>query len=148
MKIFKKKTVQTSNEYYEAYKAELSGRVEKSKFFSLNNFLKLEILVVAAGFFIMSQNDLSLEFKNMYVAGNDILPISMQTENLDSDLVVKLAEVPLEKITIREDIATNKLDEKTYVENEDIKLLIQLLEYEMQEKQESVLANRIVLSQK
>ena len=148
MKIFKQKKTETSNDYYEAYKAELGGRVEKNKFFSFANILKLEIIVIAFGLFIMNQNDLSLELKKMYVAGNNVLPVSMQTESLDSDLVVQLEDVSLEKITIREDISTNKLEKETYVENADIKLLLQLLEYEMQEKQESVVANRIVLSQK
>ena len=148
MKIFKQKKTETSNDYYEAYKAELGGTVEKNKFFSFSNILKLEIIVIAFGLFIMNQNDLSLELKKMYVAENNVLPVSMQTESLDSDLVVQLEDVSLEKITIREDISTNKLEKETYVENADIKLLIQLLEYEMQEKQESVVANRIVLSQK
>jgi hypothetical protein len=151
MKIFKRKTIETSNDYYEAYKAELSGKVEKNKFFSFSNIFKLEILVVALGLFIMNQNNLSLELKEIYVAGNDILPVSMQYESLDSSLVVGREDRSLEKLKIREDndILTAKiLDEELYVENVDIKLLIELLKFEMKEKRESVSANRIVISQK
>lgn len=155
MKIFKKKTAQTSNDYYEAYKAELSGnsKVEKNRFFSLSKVFKLEVFVLALGLFIMNQNDLSLELKKMYVAGNDILPVSMQSTSLDNDLVVELEDTYVEAINIREDNENDMLTEKvldaeTYVENEDIKLLIELLQTEMQEKRESDSANRIVISQK
>jgi hypothetical protein len=155
MKIFKKKKVQTSNDYYEAYKAELSGnsKVEQNRFFSLNKVLKLELLVVALGLFIMNQNNFSLELKKMYVAGNDILPVSMQSASLDRDLIVEKEDIYLEKIKIREDdqndILTKKvLDAELYVESSDIKLLIELLKSEMREKRESASANRIIISQK
>ena len=156
MKIFKKKTAQTSNEYYEAYKAELSGKVETKSFFSLNNILKLEILVVAIGFVMMNQNNLTIELKKMYVAENDVLPVSMQYASLESDLIVELEDTPLKEINIREAdnndmIRTNILDiaeEEAYVENGDIKVLIELLKAEMSNKKASTTANRIIISQK
>jgi len=153
MKIFKKKTVQTSNDYYEAYKAELNGKVEKNRFFSLAKVIKLEVLVVALGLFVMNQNGFSLELKKMYVAGNDILPVSMQHDSRDNDLVVELEDTSVEKITIREDnqndMLTKKiLDAELYVENSDIKLLIELLQSEMEEKRKLASNNRIIISQK
>jgi hypothetical protein len=155
MKIFKKKTVQTSNDYYEAYKAELSGngKVEKNRFFSLSKVFKLEVLVVALGLFVMNQNGFSIELKKMYVAGNQVLPVSMQNDSLDNNLIVELEDTYVEKITIREDtqndILTERvLDKELYVENDDIKLLIELLQSEMEEKRKLVSANRIVISQK
>jgi len=150
MKIFKKNTVETSNDYYEAYKAELNGKVEKKSFFSLSNLLKLEVLIVAVGFFILNQNSLSLELKKMYVAENNILPVSMQKDN---DLVVSLEDTHVEKITIREDtqnemLTTKVLNEEAFVNNRDIKLLIELLQSEMEEKEESSATNRVIISQK
>jgi hypothetical protein len=155
MKIFKKKTVETSNDYYEAYKAEISGKVEKKSFFSLRNILKLELLVVAVGFLILNQNSLSLELKKMYVAENDVLPVSMQYASLESDLVVEQEDTHFEKINIREEnkndlLSAKVFDKELYVENVDIKLLIELLRSEMIEKRksESTSANRIIISQK
>jgi len=150
MKIFKKNTVETSNDYYEAYKAELNGKVEKKSFFSLSNLLKLEVLIVAVGFFILNQNSLSLELKKMYVAENNMLPVSMQKDN---DLVVSLEDTHVEKITIREDtqnemLTTKVLNEEAFVNNRDIKLLIELLQSEMEEKEESSATNRVIISQK
>ena len=153
MKIFKKKTVQTSNDYYEAYKAELNGKIEKKSFFSLSNVLKLEVLVIAVGLFILNQNSLSLELKKMYVADNTVLPVSMQQDSRDNDLVVSLEDTHVEKITIREDsqnemLTTKVLNEEAFVNNSDIKLLIELLQSEMEEKRKSTSSNRIVISQK
>ena len=153
MKIFKKKTVQTSNDYYEAYKAELNGEIEKKSFLSLNNVIKLEVLVIAVGLFILNPNSLSLELKKMYVAENSVLPVSMQQDSRDNDLVVSLEDTHVEKITIREDsqnemLTTKVLNEEAFVNNRDIKLLIELLQSEMEEKQESSATNRIIISQK
>ena len=153
MEIFKKKTVGTSNDYYEAYKAELNGKIEKKSFFSLSNVLKLEVLVIAVGLFILNPNSLSLELKKMYVAENSVLPVSMQQDSQDNDLVVELEDTYVEKITIREDsqndmLTTKVLNEEAFVNNRDIKLLIELLQSEMEEKRKSTSSNRVVISQK
>jgi len=153
MKIFKKKTVQTSNDYYEAYKAELNREIEKKSFFSLSNVLKLEVLVIAVGLFILNQNSLSLELKKIYVAENSVLPVSMQQDSLDNDLVVELEDTYVEKITIREDTQNDMLrkkvlNEEAFVSNSDIKLLIELLKSEMEEKRKSTSSNRVIISQK
>ena len=154
MKIFKKKTVNTSNDVYEAYKAELSRTIEKKSFFSVGNILKLEVLVVAVGFLIFNQNSVSLELKKMYTAGNDVLPVSMQYASLDRDLIVEQEDTSIEKIQIREEnqndtVTAKVLDKELYVENENLKLLIELLQSEMKEKRETALStNRIIISQK
>ena len=157
MSIFKKNTVETSNDVYEAYKAELSGDVERKSFFSLANIIKLEVVVVALGLFFMNQNHLSLELTSVNVAKNEVLPVSVQIASLDKDLVVTQEEetAPFEKVKIREEnqnelVATNVVDKKTYLENEDMKLLIELLQSEVEEKVKSEVksTNRLIISQK
>jgi len=149
MKIFNNKVEQTSNDYYDAYKAELGLGMEDNKFLTLKNFLKLEVLVVAVGFIMMNQNSLTSEFKK-FTSGNDSLPVSMQYAALDEELVVTQEDdVNLEKISIREDdtVETNTLDEEAFVNNTDIKLLLELLKTKMKEKEESTSSNRIIISQ-
>lgn len=156
MKIFKKKTDNISNDLYEAYKAELSGNVETKSFFSLSNIIKLEVVVVALGLFMMNQNNLSLELKKENIAKNDVLPVSVQYASLDKDLVVTQEdETPIAKVKIREEnkdelLAINVPDKETYTENTDMKLLIELLQSEVEEKLKSdaIADNRIIISQK
>jgi len=147
MKLFNRKTEQTSNDYYEAYKVELGAKAEENKIFSLNNFLKLEILAVAVGFIMLNQNSLTSEFKK-FTDGNDALPVSMQYASLDKDLVVTQEDTNLKKIEIREDdtVLANTLDEEAFVNNTDIQLLLELLQSKMKEKQE-LSPNRIIISQ-
>jgi len=148
MKIFNRKTEQSSNDYYEAYKVELATEAEENKLFSLNNFLKLEIIAVAVGFIMMNQNSLTSEFKK-FTDGNDILPVSMQYAGLDKELVITQEDNKnLEKISIREDdtVLTNTLDQEAFVNNTDIQLLLELLKSKMKDKQESP-SNRIIISQ-
>jgi len=150
MKIFKQKTVQTSNDYYEAYKAELSEEVQEKKLFTLSNFIKLEVLVIAVGFFILNQNSLSLELKKEALASNDLLPVSMQEyESVDKELVVTNDESYSKKIEIREDeIADVNSLEEDLVDNSELELLIKLLQSEMEENKKSSTNNKIIISQK
>ena len=151
MKLFNNKEEQTSNDYYEAYKAELGIGVEENRLFSLNNFLKLEILAVAVGFIMLNQNSLTSEFKKMYTADNNSLPVSMQSAGLDEELVVTLDDDKnLEKIAIREDtiVTEETSDKEALVDNGDLKLLIELLKTEMKENEQAAAANRIIISQK
>jgi len=143
MKLFNNKEEQTSNDYYEAYKAELGIGVEE--------FLKLEILAVAVGFIMLNQNSLTSEFKKMYTADNNSLPVSMQSAGLDEELVVTLDDDKnLEKIAIREDtiVTEETSDKEALVDNGDLKLLIELLKTEMKENEQAAAANRIIISQK
>ncbi len=148
MKIFKKKTVETSNDLYEAYKAEISGQTEKKSFFSLNNVLKLEVLLLTVGFLVLDQNNLSLELNKMGLAKNETLPVSVQCATLEKDLIVQPEDTHQEEVQIREEISMDIADETTYVGNSDIKLLIELLEAEVKANKEKMLRKRIILSQK
>jgi len=142
------KEEQTSNDYYEAYKAEIGIGVEENKLFSLNNFLKLEILAVAVGFFMLNYQTISSEFQQI-IAGNDMLPVSEQYANLDKELVVTQEDDVPEKVAIREDVvAVDKIDKESLVDNGDLQLLIELLKSEMKENEKSVSDNRIIISQK
>jgi len=138
MKLFNKQKEKTSNDYYEAYKAELgiNKEVEENRFFSLNNFLKLELVAVAIGFIIINQDSIILELKKIHTAESSNLPISMQYASLDEDLVVTEESSPnLEKIEIREDniIADDVLDDEVFVNNRDIQVLLELLKTEIQD---------------
>ena len=147
MKIFNNKKEQTSNDYYDAYKAEISSEREEKKFFSLNNFLKLEILAVAAGFFMMNQQTLTSEYQQL-MAGNENLPVSEQYANLDKELVVTQEDEIAEKVAIREDVvAVDKTDKEMLVDNSDLKLLIELLKSEMKDSEQTSSNNRIIISQ-
>jgi len=148
MTIFNKKKEQTSNDYYEAYKVELGAAVEEKNFFSLNNFLKLEILAVAVGFFMINQQTLTLEYQQL-MAGNDSLPVSQQYADFDSELVVTQEDDVPVKVAIREDdvVAVSKSDKEELVDNSDLKLLIELLKSEMKESEQTASNNRIIISQ-
>ena len=145
--IFNKNIEQTSNDYYEAYKAELVLEEEENKLFSLNNFLKLEILAVAVGFFMMNQQILTSQFQEA-AAGKNMLPVSEQYANLDKELIVTQEDDIPAKVAIREDVVTaDKIDKETLVDNSDIQLLIELLKSEMKENEQTSSNNRIIISQ-
>ena len=149
MRLFNKNIEQTSNDYYEAYKAELVMEEEENKLFSLNNLLKLEILAVAVGFIMLNQNSLTSEFKK-FTSNKDSLPVSMQYAALDKELVVTQEDdTDIDTIAIREDdtAVTNTLDKEAFVDNTDIKLLLELLKSKMKEKEESTSSDRIIISQ-
>jgi len=138
MKLFNKQKEKTSNDYYEAYKAELgiNKEVEENRFFSLNNFLKLELVAVAIGFITLNQESLISELKKMHIANSNNLPVSMQYASLDEDLVVTQEDSQkLEKIEIREDdvVADDVLDDEIFVNNRDIQVLLELLKTEIQD---------------
>jgi len=157
MKIFNNQKEQIGNDYYEAYKAEIGVKErgiepEKNSLFTLNNFLKLEILAVAIGFIVLNQNSLTSKYKTIYTAENNSLPVSMQSASLDDEeLVVTLEddERP-EKIAIREEnvVKEERSEKEALVDNGDLKLLIELLKNEMKENEQSAAANRIIISQK
>jgi len=145
--IFNKNIEQTSNDYYEAYKAELVLDEEENKLFSLNNFLKLEILAVAVGFFMMNQQTLTSEYQQ-FIAGKEMLPVSEQYANLDKELIVTQEDDVPEKVAIREDdVVVGKTDKEALVDNSDLQLLIELLKSEMKENEQTSSNNRIIISQ-
>jgi len=158
MTIFNNQKEPISNDFYEAYKEEIGAKKrgierEKNRFFTLNNFLKLEIVAVAVGFFLLNQESLTSEFKKISMASDDSLPVSIQQNSaLDKELVVTEEEddATLDKIAISEErmVEEQRLDKEALAENEDLKLLIELLKVEMKEKEEASAANRLVISQK
>jgi len=136
MRLFRKEKI--SNDYYEAYKVELgiNKEVEENKFFSLDNFLKLELIAVAIGFIILNQDSILLKLKKIYTADSSNLPISRQYASLDEELVVREeSSLNLEKIEIREDdiVADDISDDEIFVNNRDIQLLLELLKTEIQD---------------
>jgi len=156
MTLFNNQKEPISNDFYEAYKEEIGAKKrgverEKNRFFTLNNFLKLEIVAVAVGFFFLNQESLLTEFKKISMASDNSLPVSIQKETFDKELVVTEEEddANLDKIAISEErMVEERLDKEELVNNEDLKLLIELLKVEMKEKEESLAANRLIISQK
>ena len=148
MIIFNKNIEQTSDDYYEAYKAELGLEREENKLFSLNNFLKLEILAVAIGFIVLNQQTLTSKFEQVR-SGKDMLPVSEQYANLDKELVVTQEDDFPSKVAIREDdvVEVTNSDKEALVDNSDLQLLIELLKSEMKENEQSSENNRIIISQ-
>lgn len=159
MTIFSRKKEPISNDFYEAYKEEIGIKDrreverEKNRFLTLNNILKLEIVAVAIGFFILNQESLTSEFKKISMASDDSLPVSIQQEYtaLDKELVVteEEDEANFDKIAISEEpVAKEPSEKEAIVDNEDLKLLIELLKAEMKANEEAAAANRIIISQK
>ena len=149
MSIFKKVTTETSNDYYEAYKAQLETKKEKKELFSFANILKVEIAAIALGFFLMHQNHISVEFKSAPMAMNDSLPMSVQANNSDKDLVVTFEEnEKVAQLDIREDDLEKELNVELasndgYAQSSDIDELINSLKAEVNHEN----SERVVLSQ-
>ena len=77
MNIFRKKSNDTSNDYYNAYKAELGRAEEKKGFFSLNTIIKLETAVITAGLIFMGYNNFDEPvFVANYRSGVRVVPNS------------------------------------------------------------------------
>ena len=151
MSLLKKRKIETSNDYYEAYKAEIGRASEKKRFFSFGNILTVEIAALALGLFLMNQNNISFELKSNTVANNSFLPVSVQSHN--QDLVVQLEEeVNMPILEIREDDFQEALDSEfdtndVYAQNEAMKLLIESLKLEIKNKPELHASNRAIISQ-
>ena len=151
MNIFKNNTTETSDDYYEAYKSEINSlRVEK-KVFSFANILKVELAILGLGLFFMHQNNISLELKVApnaavtTVAMADALPVSIQREASDENLVVAFADndqdTKVASVEIREDAFQEALDSEfeeddVYAQNDEMKSLIESLKSEMDSKAE------------
>jgi len=149
MSIFKKVTTETSNDYYEAYKAQLEIKKEKKKFFSFANILKIEIAVIALGFFLMHQNHISVEFKSEPMAMNESLPMSVQANNSDNDLVVtfeenqEVAQLDIHEDNVKEETNVALASTDVYTKSSEIDSLISSLQAELNHET----SERVVLSQ-
>jgi len=156
MKLFNKPKEKTSNEYYDAYKAEIGIKeageeIEKNGLFSLKNLFKLEILAILIGFILLNQSSLTSKLTKMYVANEDSLPVSMQYDDLDKELIVTQEDdTDLNTIAIREEriVPTKSSDKEDFADNGDLDQLIELLRSEVKEDEQSEADHRIIISQK
>lgn len=153
MSFFKKENIETSNKYYEAYKAEILTNQTEKENETLNNFLKIEVIIIVAALFVMNYNHITLTSKtnNDTLAMNTpALPVSVQSN--DDDLIVDFEEEKNIELTIREEKSENS-DEtiaSNHVTNtnEEIKLLIASLQSELEDTNPTTATNRIIISQK
>ncbi len=151
MNIFKNNKTETSDDYYEAYKSEINSLRAEKKVFSFANILKVELAILGLGLFLMHQNNISLELKvapsatATTVATANALPVSIQREASDENLVVAFADnEPNSKVVsveIREDDFQEALDaefveDDVYAQNDEMKSLIESLKSEMDSKAE------------
>jgi len=163
MNIFRKKSNDTSNDYYNAYKAEL-GRVEKREgFFSLNTIIKMETAVITAGLIFMGYNnffsDLSKNFtiefnKNAFIS-QSILPASYQFESRDSELILQLQESEIDTIApveIKEENSNihgniQMLAKNLDMDSADLSLIVEIIKSEMSSKITSKQEDKIIIGQ-
>ena len=163
MNIFRKKSNDTSNDYYNAYKAEL-GRVEKREgFFSLNTIINMETAVITAGLIFMGYNnffsDLSKNFtiefnKNAFIS-QSILPASYQFESRDSELILQLQESEIDTIApveIKEENSNihgniQMLAKNLDMDSADLSLIVEIIKSEMSSKITSKQEDKIIIGQ-
>jgi len=163
MNMFRKKNNDISNDYYNAYKAEL-GRVEKKKgFFSLNTIIKMETAIITAGLIFMGYNnffsDLSKNFtiefnKNAFIS-QSILPASHQFESRDSELILQLqeseidtiapVEIKEEKVNIYGNI--EMLAKNLEMDSSDLSLIVEIIKSEMRPTIISKQEDKIIIGQ-
>jgi len=163
MNIFRKKSNDTSNDYYNAYKAELGRAEEKKGFFSLNTIIKLETAVITAGLIFMGYNNFftdlsknfSLEFNKNAFISQSMLPKSYQFENTDSELILQLEESETDTITpvkIKEeklDVHRNvqMLAKNLDMDFADLSLIVEIIKSEMTTKSTSNQEDKIIIGQ-
>jgi len=98
---------------------------------------------------LMHQNHISVEFKSAPMAMNDSLPMSVQANNSDKDLVVTFEEnEKVAQLDIREDDLEKELNVELasndgYAQSSDIDELINSLKAEVNHEN----SERVVLSQ-
>jgi len=163
MNIFRKKSNDTSNDYYNAYKAELGAVEEKKSFLSLSTIIKVETAIITAGLLFMGYNNFfsdfsknfSLEFNKNAFMSKSILPVSYQFDNEDSELIMQLKESEADTIApvkIKEEkqnihnsvqILAKKLDIDFY----DLSLIVEIIKSEMNPKITPKKEDKILIGQ-
>ncbi len=163
MNIFRKKSNDTSNDYYNAYKAEL-GRVEKKEgFFSLNTIIKLETAVITAGLIFMGYNNFftdlsknfSLEFNKNAFISQSVLSESYQFDNSDSELMLQLEESETDTLTpvkIKEERLNVQNNVQMLAKNldmdfADLSLIVEIIKSEMTTKNSTTQEDKIIIGQ-
>jgi len=160
MSIFKKRDLnQTSDDYYNAYKAGLEKREESGSFYSLNNIIKFEFFTLVAGLVFMSYNNFftnfSIELVNNFSMSNNMLSKS-NTVNHNSDSVLieqlKLAEVdtitPVEikqEGVVKEQVAI--LSKKLNINSTDMTLLVEIIKSQLTNSTQVIEEDKVILSQ-
>ncbi len=163
MNIFRRETNDTSNDYYNAYKAELGIVEKKEGFFSLSTIIKLETIVITAGLLFMGYNNFfsdfsknfSLEFNKNAFISESILPVSYQFDNEDSELIMQLQESETDTIApvkIKEEkpnIHNNvqMLAKKLDINFADLSLIVEIIKSEMSPKTTSIQEDKIIIGQ-
>ena len=150
MNIFRKKNKDTSNDYYNAYKAKLGRAEEKKGLFSLNTIIKIETAIITAGLIFMGYNNFfsdfsknfSLEFNKNAFISQSILPESYQSENRDSELILQLEKsetdtiIPLkiqeERLNVHKKV--HRLAENLDMDFADLSLIVEIIKSEMTTK--------------
>jgi len=163
MNIFRKNSNDTSNDYYNAYKAELGAVEEKKGFLSLSTIIKVETAIITAGILFMGYNNFfsdfsnkfSLEFNKNAFISQSILPVSYQFDNADSELIIQLQESEADTITpvkIKEEEQNIHNNVKMLAKNLDIdfselSLIVEIIKSEMNPKITPKQEDKILIGQ-
>jgi len=159
MNIFRK---DTSNDYYNAYKAELGAVEEKRGFLSLSTIIKVETIIITAGLLFMGYNNFfsdfsknfSFEFNKNAFFSESTLPVSYQLENGDSDLIIQLQESEADTIVpvkIKEEKNINSdlqmLTKNLDIDFADLSLIIEVIKSNMNAKTTYKKEDKILIGQ-
>jgi len=158
MNIFKNRNLETSDDYYYAYKADLEKREESKKIYSLNNIIKFEFFTLVAGLLFMSYNNFfsnfSIEFHENFSSQNMMLFQERALNDTDSLLEeqLKLAEVdtiiPIEikeEDVVEEQVAI--LSKKLNINTTDMTLLVEIIKSQLNKPSKVEKEDKVILSQ-
>jgi len=153
----------TSNDYYNAYKAELGAVEEKKGFLSLSTIIKVETAIITAGLLFMGYNNFftdfsknfSFEFNKNAFFSKSTLPVSYQLENKDSDLIIQLEESEADTIlpvNIKEEEKNINNDLQMLTKNlnidfDDLSLIIEVIKSKMNSKSTYKKEDKILIGQ-
>jgi len=159
MNIFKKRNlIQTSDDYYNAYKADLEKKEELGSFYSLNNIIKFEFFTLVAGLMFMSYNNFftnfSIEFQNDFSTSNISLAKSTILNQRDELLIeqLKLAEVDtIAPIKIKEEDVVEEqvaiLSKKLNINSTDMSLLVEIIKSQLIKPTQGTKEDKVILTQ-
>ena len=149
MNIFRKKSNEPSNDYYNAYKKELGVIKEKEGFLSLNTIIKIETSIIIAGLIFMGYNNFFSDFsKNFSLEFNKNAFISQSTpsstneiDSVDSELILQLQESETDTIAplnIKEEqniySKVETLAKKLNMNSDELSLIVEVIKSEMSPK--------------
>jgi hypothetical protein len=144
MGIFRRKSNNTSNDYYNSYKAGLGIEEKKEGFFSLKTIVQLETATILAGVIFMGYTNFFSDFsENFSIEFNPNFFMSQKNNNAnmsDSELVVQLQESETDIIKPIKIIEENKrsvekpveiLAKNLNVNFADLSLIVEIIKSEM-----------------